>query len=98
MYVPGLRRSDAPGKLRHSQSTFTGGPALRGAITQKMAILIRYLVRSHIGPFLFSLTLLTGLLFLNTVAQRLDQLVGKGLPWDCPPRWGRPWRWGQGFR
>ena len=46
-----------------------------------MSILIRYLVRSHIGPFLFSLTLLTGLLFLNTVAQRLDQLVGKGLPW-----------------
>jgi lipopolysaccharide export system permease protein len=46
-----------------------------------MAILIRYLVRSHIGPFLFSLTLLTGLLFLNTVAQRLDQLIGKGLPW-----------------
>jgi len=46
-----------------------------------MAILLRYLVRSHIGPFLFSLTLLTGLLFLNTVAQRLDQLIGKGLPW-----------------
>ncbi len=45
-----------------------------------MSILIRYLVRSHLGPFLFSLTLLTGLLFLNTVAQRLDQLVGKGLP------------------
>jgi lipopolysaccharide export system permease protein len=46
-----------------------------------MAILIRYLIRSHIGPFLFSFTLITGLLFLNTIAQRLDQLVGKGLPW-----------------
>ena len=46
-----------------------------------MSILIRYLIRSHIGPFLFSFTLITGLLFLNTVAQRLDQLVGKGLPW-----------------
>jgi lipopolysaccharide export system permease protein len=46
-----------------------------------MSILIRYLIRSHIGPFFFSLTLLTGLLFLNTVAQRLDQLIGKGLPW-----------------
>jgi lipopolysaccharide export system permease protein len=46
-----------------------------------MSILIRYLVRSHLGPFLFSFTLLTGLLFLNTVAQRLDQLMGKGLPW-----------------
>jgi len=46
-----------------------------------MSILIRYLVRSHLGPFIFSFTLITGLLFLNTVAQRLDQLVGKGLPW-----------------
>ncbi|MBT8395779.1 MAG: LptF/LptG family permease, partial [Gemmatimonadetes bacterium] len=31
--------------------------------------------------FLFSFTLITGLLFLNTIAQRLDQLTGKGLPW-----------------
>jgi lipopolysaccharide export system permease protein len=46
-----------------------------------MSILIRYLIRSHVGPFFFSFTLLTGLLFLNTVAQRLDQLIGKGLPW-----------------
>lgn len=47
-----------------------------------MGILIRYLIRSHIGPFLFSFTLITGLLFLNTIAQRLDQLMGKGLPWQ----------------
>jgi len=46
-----------------------------------MSILIRYLIRSHIGPFLFAFTLITGLLFLNTIAQRLDSLVGKGLPW-----------------
>jgi lipopolysaccharide export system permease protein len=46
-----------------------------------MAILTRYLIRCHVGPFLFSLTLITGLLFLNTIAQRLDQFVGKGLPW-----------------
>ncbi len=46
-----------------------------------MSILIRYLIRCHIGPFLFSFTLITGLLFLNTIAQRLDQLTGKGLPW-----------------
>lgn len=55
--------------------------ASRGADTPEMSILIRYLVRSHVGPFVFAFTLLTGLLFLNTVAQRLDQLVGKGLPW-----------------
>jgi lipopolysaccharide export system permease protein len=47
-----------------------------------MSILIRYLIRSHVGPFLFSFTLITGLLFLNTIAQRLDTLTGKGLPWD----------------
>lgn len=47
-----------------------------------MAILIRYVIRSHVGPFLFSFTLITGLLFLNTIAQRLDQLMGKGLPWS----------------
>ncbi len=46
-----------------------------------MAILTRYLIRSHLGPFLFSFTLITGLLFLNTIAQRLDHFVGKGLPW-----------------
>ena len=44
-----------------------------------MGILTRYLIRSHVGPFLFALSALTGLLFVNAVAQRLDDLVGKGL-------------------
>lgn len=47
-----------------------------------MAILTRYLIRSHVGPFLFALTALTGLLFLNSVAQKMETLVGKGLTWD----------------
>ena len=46
-----------------------------------MTILTRYLIRSLVGPFLFSLGALTGLLFLNAVAQRLEMLVGKGLGW-----------------
>jgi lipopolysaccharide export system permease protein len=33
-----------------------------------------------VGPFLFALSALTGLLFVNAVAQRLEDLVGKGLP------------------
>jgi lipopolysaccharide export system permease protein len=33
------------------------------------------------GPFLFSLSTITGLIFLNAVAQRIDSLVGKGLSW-----------------
>lgn len=53
-----------------------------------MGILIRYLIRSHIGPFLFSFTLITGLLFLNTIAQRLDSFMGKGLPWTLIAQFG----------
>lgn len=44
-----------------------------------MSILTRYVIRSHVGPFLFAFTAVTGLLFLNAVAQRLEDLVGKGL-------------------
>jgi lipopolysaccharide export system permease protein len=44
-----------------------------------MRILTRYLIRAHVGPFLFALTTITGLLFLNAVAQRLQDLTGKGL-------------------
>ena len=47
-----------------------------------MGILTRYLLRAHLGPFLFAFTALTGLLFLNAVAQRLQTLVGKGLSWE----------------
>jgi len=44
-----------------------------------MRILSRYAIRSHIGPFIFAFTAVTGLLFLNAIAQRLGDLVGKGL-------------------
>lgn len=47
-----------------------------------MGILTRYLLRAHLGPFIFAFTLLTGLLFVNAIAQRLQRLVGKGLPVD----------------
>lgn len=45
-----------------------------------MKILTRYLIRSHSGPFIFSFTLLTGLLFVSTLAEKLDDFAGKGLP------------------
>jgi len=45
-----------------------------------MKILTRYLLRSLAGPFMFAFVLLTGLLFVNSVAQELDRLAGKGLP------------------
>jgi len=46
-----------------------------------MSILSRYLVRLHVGPFLFALGALTSLMLLNQIAKRLGDLVGKGLPW-----------------
>src|SRR5262245_24688373 len=45
-----------------------------------MRILTRYFLRTHLAPFFFSLTILTGLLFINTVARRFEDLAGKGLP------------------
>ena len=47
-----------------------------------MSILTRYLIRAHVGPMLFALSVLTSLLFLNAVAQRMEDLVGKGLGWQ----------------
>jgi lipopolysaccharide export system permease protein len=47
-----------------------------------MRIITKYLIRAHTGPFLFAFSALTGLLFLNAVAQRMDDLVGKGLEWS----------------
>ncbi len=47
-----------------------------------MGIITRYLIRAHAGPFVFAFSALTGLLFLNAVAQRMESLVGKGLPWS----------------
>jgi lipopolysaccharide export system permease protein len=45
-----------------------------------MRILTRYLLRAHLGPFLFALFALTSLLFVNTVARRFPDMAGKGLP------------------
>ena len=44
-----------------------------------MSILTRYLLRMHVGPFFFALSVLTGLLFVNVVARRFEELAGKGL-------------------
>ncbi len=48
---------------------------------KRMGVLTRYLIRAHVGPFLFALVAITGLVFLNAVALRIEGLVGKGLPW-----------------
>ena len=45
-----------------------------------MRILTRYILKAHLGPFVFALSVLTGLLFVNTIARRFPDLAGKGLP------------------
>jgi lipopolysaccharide export system permease protein len=47
-----------------------------------MWILTRYLLRAHLGPFLFAFGALTGVVLINTLAKRLAELAGKGLPLD----------------
>ncbi len=48
----------------------------------RKGVLPRYLIRAHLGPFIFSLTTITGFIFVNAIAQRVDSLVGKGLSWS----------------
>ncbi|MDH3272124.1 MAG: LptF/LptG family permease [Gemmatimonadota bacterium] len=48
----------------------------------RKGVLARFIIRAHLGPFLFSLSAITGLIFINAIAQRVDSLVGKGLPWS----------------
>ena len=45
-----------------------------------MGVLTRYLIRVHMGPFLFALSAITAVIFLNSFSQRVGDLVGKGLP------------------
>ncbi len=47
-----------------------------------MKILTRYLMRAHLGPFLFAFFALTGVVLINTLVRRLADLAGKGLPGD----------------
>src|SRR5690606_30547470 len=59
------------------------GPRSPGSVySAAMRILTRYLLRAHLAPFLFALLALESLLFLNAIAQRLQDLAGKGLGWD----------------
>jgi len=46
-----------------------------------MSVLTKYLIRVHLGPFLFALSAITAIIFLNSLSQRVGDLVGKGLPW-----------------
>jgi lipopolysaccharide export system permease protein len=47
-----------------------------------MRILTRYLLRAQVGPFFFAFAALTGVITINTLARKLADLAGKGLPTD----------------
>lgn len=46
-----------------------------------MKLLTRYLLKQHALPFVFALSALTGIMLLQQIAKRLQDLLGKGLPW-----------------
>jgi lipopolysaccharide export system permease protein len=43
-------------------------------------ILSKYILREHVGPFVFALAALTSLMILNFISRQFGELVGKGLP------------------
>lgn len=47
-----------------------------------MKILNRYVLREHVGPFLFAVIALTSLMLLQYIARQFGNLVGKGLGWE----------------
>ena len=47
-----------------------------------MRLINRYVLREHVGPFVFALSALTSLLLLQYIARKFGDLVGKGLSWS----------------
>jgi lipopolysaccharide export system permease protein len=45
-------------------------------------IINRYILKEHIGPFVFALSALTSLLLLQYIARKFGDLVGRGLSWQ----------------
>ena len=47
-----------------------------------MKIISRYVLKEHVGPFVFALSALTSLLLLQYIARKFGDLVGRGLSWQ----------------
>lgn len=48
-----------------------------------MTILTRYILKAHVAPFFFGLSVLTAIIFINAVSKRIEnELAGKGLSLD----------------
>jgi len=48
----------------------------------KRFILARYLLREHVGPFLFGFSVITLIFLLNLMFRELSRMLSKGLPWN----------------
>src|SRR5213075_1585685 len=48
--------------------------------SRSVKIIGRYVLKEHLGPFVFASTALTSLMLLQYIAKRFGELVGKGLP------------------
>ena len=57
-------------------------PGLRDVSNSLVKIITRYVLKEHIGPFVFALSALTSLLLLQYIARRFGDLVGRGLAWQ----------------
>lgn len=45
-------------------------------------ILARYILREHVGPFLFGFSVITLIFLLNLLFRELSRMLSKGLPWN----------------
>lgn len=62
---------------------YNGRPRRSGTarLRPSVKVLSRYLLKQHLLPFVFALSAMTGIMLLNQIARRLEELLGKGLPW-----------------
>ena len=56
-----------------------------GTQVSLVRIISRYVLKEHVGPFVFALSALTSLLLLQYIARRFGDLVGRGLSWQIIP-------------
>jgi len=48
----------------------------------KRFILSRYVLREHVGPFIFGFSVITLIFLLNLLFRELSRMLSKGLPWN----------------
>ena len=67
-------------QTRHHEGSGGYIVSLHELPASRVKIIGRYVLKEHVGPFLFASTALTSLMLLQYIAKRFGDLVGKGLP------------------